>query len=193
MDAELLPKGEVWLVRHAETEWSISGRHTGRTDIPLTDAGRDAARALAPRLAAHDFALVLVSPLGRALETANLAGVGVNAVPSPGLLEWDYGEYEGITTREIHEGRPGWSLWSDGCPGGESPDDVGARVDDVIATACAADGDVLLVAHGHVLRTLGARWIGRPAADGARLALQTGGICVLGTEHDNRVIHRWGA
>jgi probable phosphoglycerate mutase len=193
MGDALLPRGEVWLIRHAETEWSVDGRHTGRADIPLTDDGCRSAAALAPRLAGHDFALVLCSPLQRAVQTAQLAGVGCGAVASPDLMEWDYGEFEGVTTVEIKEGRPDWDLWRDGCPGGESPDDVAARADDVIRTACEADGDVLLVSHGHLLRVLGARWIGLPAAAGARLSLGTGALCVLGQERGVRTIRAWGS
>jgi probable phosphoglycerate mutase len=193
MGVERLPHGEVWLIRHAETEWSVDGRHTGRTDIPLTADGRAAAAALAPRLARRDFALVLTSPLSRASETAKLAGMGGGAIASDDLIEWDYGEYEGITSAEIHTERPDWSLWRDGCPGGESPQQVGVRADRVIDAACEAQGDVALFAHGHVLRVLGARWIGLEPAAGARLALRTGTISVLGTEHDVRVIKSWGA
>lgn len=191
-----LPHGEVWLVRHAETEWSKTGRHTGRSDIPLTDAGRDAARALAPRLADVDFAAVRCSPLGRAQETARLAGIDLDAehaVLDDDLLEWDYGDYEGIRTAEIREGRPGWFLWRDGCPGGEDAEDVGARVDRVIEAACQVQGNVLLVAHGHLLRVLGSRWITEPPAHGARLSLDVGRICVLGQERGVRSIWRWGA
>lgn len=196
MNDEPLPRGEVWLVRHAETAWSKVGRHTGRTDIPLTDAGRAAARALAPRLAEQTFAAVFCSPLSRARETATLAGVDLNrphVTLDEDLLEWDYGSYEGITTPEIREDAPGWFLWTDGCPGGEQPDDVGARVDRAIEAVCAVDGDVLVVAHGHLLRVFGARWMGQPAAHGAHLILDTGGICVLGQERDVRAIRRWGA
>lgn len=191
-----LPKGEVWLVRHAATEWADAGRHTGRTDVPLTDPGRDDARALAPRLAGETFAAVRCSPLARARETATLAGVdldGSNVTLDEDLVEWDYGDYEGITTPQIREQRPGWFLWADGCPGGETADDVGARVDRVIAAVCAVDGDVLLVAHGHLLRVLGARWMGLPAAGGAHLTLDTGGICILGQERGVRAVRRWGA
>jgi len=182
---------EVWLFRHAETEWSLSGRHTGRTDIPLTDAGRERAAQTAALIAGHDWAAVLSSPLGRARETAALAGLGDRAVDRDDLLEWDYGDYEGITTAEIQATRTDWSLWTDGCPGGEQADDVGARVDRVIAEALAADGDVALFAHGHVLRVLGARWLEQPAAFGGRLALSTASICVLGFEHGTRVTWRW--
>jgi probable phosphoglycerate mutase len=192
----LLPRGEVWLVRHAETEWSRTGRHTGRTDLPLTDAGQDAARELAPRLAGRAFAQVRVSPLGRARRTATLAGVDLEAehvVIDDDLLEWDYGDYEGITTPQIREERPGWFLWRDGCPAGEDAADVGRRVDRVIAEVCAVDGDVLIVAHGHLLRVLAARWLAQPPAFGGRLTLDTGGICVLGQERGLRAVRRWNA
>jgi broad specificity phosphatase PhoE len=184
---------EVWLVRHAETEWSRTGKHTGRTDIPLTDNGREVARSLRPRLEGHAFALVLCSPLARARETAKLAGLECSGLRDD-LLEWDYGEYEGITTPEIRERRPGWYLWRDGVPGGETADDVGARCDRVIAEARAADGDVVaLVAHGHILRALGARWVDAPAAFGGRLHLCTGSISVLGYEREVASIHLWNA
>ena len=182
---------ELWLVRHAETAWSVSGRHTGRTDIPLTPAGRATAATLRPRLAGHSFALALSSPLGRARETAELAGLGSRVQLRPALLEYDYGDYEGITTAQIREQRPNWYLWRDGVPGGESPDDVGARVDEVIAEALRADGDVVCVAHGHVLRVLAARWLEQPAAFAGRLALSTGATCVLGFEREVRVAWRW--
>ncbi len=182
---------ELWLVRHAETEWSLSKRHTGRTDIPLTDAGRRRARALGPRLSSREWALVLTSPLGRARETCELAGLGDRAQLRDDLLEWDYGEYEGVTTAAIRESDPDWFLWRDGCPGGEAPADVEARVDRVIAEALEVDADVVVFAHGHVLRALGARWLEQPMAIGGRLALSTGAICVLGFERDVRVVWRW--
>ena len=191
MGGELLPSGEVWLIRHAATEWSLDGRHTGRTDIPLTEDGRNSARELEPRLRGHDFALTLVSPLQRALQTAELAGVGAGAVASADLMEWDYGEYEGVTTKQIREGRPDWWLWRDGCPGGESPDDVARRADRAIETVCEADGDVLVVSHGHFLRVLGARWIALEPAAGARLGLRTAAVCVLGQERGLRNIKVW--
>ncbi len=181
---------ELWLVRHAETEWSRDGRHTGRTDVPLTETGREHAATLAPVLASRAFALVLTSPLSRARDTAALTGFG-DAAPRDGLLEYDYGDYEGITTAEIREGRADWSLWRDGVPGGEAPDDVGARVDAIIAEARGTDGDVLCFAHGHVLRVLAARWLGEPAAFAGRLALSTGAICVLGWEREVPVMWRW--
>ena len=182
---------EVWLLRHAETEWSRDGRHTGRTDVPLTKAGREHARALRDRLAGHAFALVLSSPLSRALQTAELAGLAAEVRDD--LVEFDYGDYEGVTTSQIRERRPGWDLWSDGAPNGETPADVGHRVDRVIAEALGADGDVALVAHGHVLRALAARWVEQPAAFGGRLRLDTGSTSVLGFEREVRVIRRWNA
>ncbi len=182
---------EIVLVRHAETEWSLTGRHTGRTDIPLTEQGRAAAAALAPRLRGRSFALVLVSPLRRARETCELCGLGAQARPLEQLLEWDYGDYEGLTTAEIHSTRPGWNLWRDGCPGGESAADVGARADSVIAEFEHADGDVAVFSHGHMLRVLGARWIALYPAEGGRLGLSTGAICVLGHERSTRILARW--
>jgi probable phosphoglycerate mutase len=149
---------EVWLLRHAETEWSRTGKHTGRTDIPLTDAGREVARALRERVAGQSFSAVLSSPLERARETAQLAGLEITGVRDD-LLEWDYGDYEGLTTPEIREDRPSWYLWRDGVPGGESPDDVAARCDRVVEELLGLEGVVALVAHGHILRALGARWI----------------------------------
>ncbi|HEY6761534.1 MAG TPA: histidine phosphatase family protein [Baekduia sp.] len=182
---------EVWLIRHAETEWSKSGQHTGRTDIPLTDEGRRHAAELPARLAGKTFAAVYVSPLSRARETAELAGFGARAVVDDDLMEYDYGDYEGLTTPQIRESRPDWNLWRDGVPNGETPDDVGARADRVIARALAVDGDVALFAHGHILRVLGARWIEQPAALAGRLALSTGAICELGYERETRVIRAW--
>jgi len=184
---------QVWLVRHAETEWSRSGRHTGRTDVPLTEAGRARAQALAGPLGAHDFALVIASPLSRARETARLAGLGDEPEIREDLLEWDYGDYEGITTPEIREGRPGWYLWRDGVPNGETPAEVAARCDRVIEEVLAVDGDVALVAHGHILRALGARWIEEPVAFGGRLFLSTGSLSVLGFEREVRVLRSWNA
>jgi broad specificity phosphatase PhoE len=181
---------EVWLVRHAETEWSRTGKHTGRTDIPLTDKGREVARSLRPRLEGHAFALVLCSPLARARETAQLAGLECSGLRDD-LLEWDYGEYEGLTTPEIREQRPDWYLWRDGVPGGESPEDVAARCDRAIAEVRAVEGDVALVAHGHILRALGARWVDAPIALGGRLHLGTGSLSVLAYERENSVISRW--
>jgi broad specificity phosphatase PhoE len=183
--------GDLWLIRHAETEWSKAKKHTGRTDIPLTDEGREHAHALRQRLAGVAFTAVFVSPLSRARETAELAGLGDRAQLRDELLEFDYGDYEGITTAVIREQRPGWNLWRDDCPGGETADDVGARADRILAEASAVEGDVALVAHGHVLRVIGARWIDEPARFGGRLALDTGALCRLGHERETRVLRSW--
>lgn len=180
---------EFWLVRHAQTEWSVSGQHTGRTDIALTEDGRAHARSL--KLPERDFKLVLTSPLGRALETAELSGFGDRARKRDDLMEWDYGEYEGKTTDEIRVGRPGWFIWKDGVIGGETADDVGDRCDRIIEEALGAGGDVIVFAHGHVLRILAARWAEQPAAFGGRISLATGGVGVLGFEREQRVISRW--
>ena len=181
----------VFAIRHGETEWSLSGQHTGTTDIPLTDNGRRLAETLRPRLARQSFALVLVSPLQRARETCTLTGLGDRGVVEPDLREWNYGEYEGLTPGQIHEARPGWLIFRDGCPGGETPEQVGARVDRVIARARAADGDVALFAHGHVLRVLAARWIGLPAGGGQHFLLDTGTLCVLGYYRDVPALRVW--
>jgi broad specificity phosphatase PhoE len=181
----------VVLVRHGETEWSLSGRHTGKTDIPLTEEGQRQAIALGARLHAWPFGLVLSSPLQRALETCRLAGYGDRVEVRPDLVEWDYGRYEGLTSKQIMETDPTWSLWRDGCPGGELAADVGHRADRVIAEVRGVDGDVLVFAHGHVLRVLAARWLGVPAEDGRHYALQTAALSVLGYEHQDPVIQRW--
>jgi probable phosphoglycerate mutase len=183
---------ELWLVRHGETEWSLSGAHTGRTDIPLTAAGRSKAAAVGRYLAGRHFELVLVSPLQRASETCRLAGYG-NALVDPDLCEWDYGDYEGRTTQQIQAGRPGWSLWTDGVPNGETVTQVGGRAERVIARALAVPGerDVALFAHGHILRILTARWLGLPPADGRLFALGTAAISTLGYERETPVITRW--
>jgi probable phosphoglycerate mutase len=179
------------LVRHGETEWSRSGQHTGNTDIPLTDEGRKAARRLAAALAGRTFARVLTSPLGRAADTCRLAGFGDAAEVREELVEWDYGEYEGRTTADIRKERPGWSVWSDGCPGGEPVAAVGRRVDAVISELRELDGDAVLFAHGHVLRVLAARWIGLEPAAGALLALSTATVSVLGWERERAVVRLW--
>ena len=185
---------EVWLVRHGETEWSRSKRHTGRTDIALTEAGHEQARELAPALAGHEFAHVYSSPLQRARQTCADAGFVDRATLRDELLEWDYGEYEGLTTAEIHAGpQPGWLLWTDGCPGGEGPEGIAARVDPLVEELRRLDGDAILFAHGHVLRVLAARWIEQPASAGQRLALATGTISRLGLEHVYPVIRLWNA
>jgi probable phosphoglycerate mutase len=184
-------KREIWLVRHGETEWSRSGAHTGRTDLPLTPAGRENAAALGRLLAGHRFGLVLCSPMQRARETCRLAGYGDAALIEPNLREWDYGDFEGRTTASIRQEIPGWSLWVSGVRNGETVDQVAARADAVIARALAAEGDAALFAHGHILRILTARWLGL-AGDGGRLfALGTASIGVLGYERETRVITRW--
>jgi broad specificity phosphatase PhoE len=192
--------GDLILLRHGETEWSLSGRHTGRTDIPLTAHGEAAATALAPVLARHHIAAVFSSPARRAVTTAALAGLD-HAQPDPDLWEWDYGGYEGLTTTQISEQRPGWYLWRDGViPGdaehpGETVEQVGQRVDRVLARALLllAGGDVVLVAHGHVLRVLTARYLGLEPSAGRLFQLDTGTISTLGTEHDQPVIASWNA
>ena len=182
---------EVVLVRHGQTEWSLSGQHTGTTDIPLTEQGRRHAEALGARLAGWRFERVLSSPLARALDTCRLAGMGDRAEVTDDLREWDYGEYEGRRTLDIREERPGWGLWVDGVPGGETVDEVGRRADRVIETVRHADGDVALFAHGHVLRVLAARWVGLPPDHGRLLALSTASISVLGWERETAVVERW--
>lgn len=177
------------LVRHGETEWSASGKHTSTTDLPLTENGRDAARGLRERLAGREFSLVLASPRARAQDTARLAGFDPEIEPD--LVEIDYGDYEGVTTAEIREHRPGWSLWADGSPGGETLAQAGGRADRVLARALAADGDAAVFAHGHILRVLAARWIDLAPEGGARFALNTAAICELGFERETRVIRRW--
>jgi broad specificity phosphatase PhoE len=181
----------VFAIRHGETAWSLSGQHTGTTDIPLTDNGRRLAERLRPVLAKETFSLVLVSPLQRARETCALAGLGDAAVIERDLMEWNYGEYEGLTTKQIHETRPGWLIFRDGGLGGESPEQVGDRVDRVIARARAAEGDVALFAHGHVLRALVARWIGLPASAGQHFLLDTGTLCILGYYRDVPAVKVW--
>jgi len=181
----------VFAVRHGETEWSLSGQHTGTTDIPLTDNGRRLAERLRPILAKESFAVVLVSPMQRARQTCELVGLGDRTVVEPDLMEWNYGEYEGITTAQIHEKRPGWLVFRDGCPGGETPEQVGARVDRVIARAHTANGDVALFAHGHVLRVLVARWIGLPPGGGQHFLLDTGTLCILGDYRGVPAVSVW--
>jgi probable phosphoglycerate mutase len=184
---------EIVLARHGQTEWSRDGRHTGRTDVPLTDEGRRQAESLRPALAQREFALVLTSPLARAAETCRLAGLGERAESREALMEWDYGEYEGITTAEIRARRPGWVLWRDGCPGGETATDVAARVDPVVAELRTLEGDAAVFAHGHVLRVLAARWIELGPEEGASLTLSTGTLSALGWEHEWPVITRWNS
>ena len=186
-------RGELVLARHGETEWSRTGRHTGRTDVPLTDVGRRQASLLAVSLAGRHFERVLSSPLSRALETCRLAGFGDAAETRDELLEWNYGKYDGLTTLEIRSERPGWSLWRDGCPGGETATDVGERADRLLEELRELPGDVALFAHGHVLRVLAARWIGLPAQAGALLALATATVSTLGWERETAVVRLWNA
>ena len=183
---------DVWLVRHGETEWSRDGRHTSVTDVPLTERGIEAAREAGRRLASHPFSLVLTSPRARARRTAELAGFP-DAVVDDDLAEWAYGRYEGITTAEIRETAPGWTVWTQPAPGGEAAEHVHARVDRVIARAHAADGDVLLFGHSHCLRALTARWLGLAVADGRLFRLETATISVLGYERETPVVARWNA
>jgi broad specificity phosphatase PhoE len=184
---------EVVLVRHGETEWSRAGKHTGRTDVPLTDAGREQAVTLGAALRGRAFALVLTSPLSRAAETCRLAGFGDVVQERADLQEWDYGAYEGRTTPEIREERPGWTLWRDGVPDGEMAADVGERTDRVIAELRAADGDAAVFAHGHLLRVLAARWLGFDPVDGRLFALDTATHSVLGYERETAVLRLWNS
>ncbi|MFG2800771.1 histidine phosphatase family protein [Streptomyces pseudovenezuelae] len=190
--------GDLLLVRHGETEWSVSGQHTSWTDLPLTQHGEEQAKSLAPLLSDRTFSLALTSTLDRAIRTAELAGI-TGAMTDPDLHEWDYGAYEGVTTVDIHRTRPDWNLWTDGVPPGpdghpgESPEEVGRRADRVLARVDAAlpDGDVVLVAHAHFLRVLTARRLGLAPADGRLFQLATGTVSRLSTEHDRPVIAEW--
>ena len=181
----------VFAMRHGQTAWSLSGQHTGTTDIPLTDNGRRLAERMRPVLAANAFGLVLCSPMQRARETCELAGLGDRAIIDSDLVEWNYGEYEGLTTEQIHEASPGWLIFRDGCPGGEAPEQVSARVDRVIARSCAVAGNTALFAHGHLLRVFAARWIGLPASGGQHFLLNTGTLCVLGYYHETPAVRIW--
>ncbi|WP_309647727.1 histidine phosphatase family protein [Nocardioides sp.] len=187
---------ELWLVRHGPTEWSENGRHTSVTDLPLLPHGEELARELAPRLtgasSATPFAQVLTSPRRRARRTAALAGFA-HAEVDDDLVEWAYGDYEGITTPQIRESVPGWTVWTGGCPGGESPDEVGARLDRVVGRARRASGATLVFAHGHSLRVLTARWLGLPVQDGRLFRLDTATVSVLGYERESPVVLRWNS
>jgi broad specificity phosphatase PhoE len=190
----LTPRGRrvnVFVIRHGETAWSLSGQHTGTTDIPLTENGRRLAQRMRPVLAKKAFALVLCSPMQRARETCELAGLGDRAVIDADLVEWNYGEYEGLTPKQIHEVAPGWLIFRDGCPGGEAPEQVGARVDRVIARSREVDGDTALFAHGHVLRVLAARWIGLPPSGGQHFLLNTGTLCILSYYYEVPAVQIW--
>jgi broad specificity phosphatase PhoE len=180
--------GRLVIVRHADTAWTVSGQHTGRTDLPLNDDGIAKALGLRERLGAWTFATVWSSPLVRAAETARLAGY--EPITREDLLEWNYGDYEGLTSAQIRERRPDWDLWRDGCPGGENAGDVARRADAVIA-ALPPEGDALVFSHGHMLRVLSARWLGLEAVDGALFPLAPGGIGVLDHEQGRRVLRTW--
>jgi broad specificity phosphatase PhoE len=182
---------EIWLVRHGETEWSRTGKHTGRTDIPLTAEGERQARALAPALAAHAFGQVLTSPLRRARHTCELSGFGDRARAVPELMEWDYGEYEQRLTVDVRREVPGWTIWTHPVPGGEALEDVARRARHVLAEVAAGEGDALLFAHGHLLRVLATCWLGLAPAAGGLFALGAGSISVLGFETERKVVLRW--
>lgn len=181
----------VYIVRHGATEWSVSGQHTSRTDLPLLQPGREQAAEVGEKLHDREFDLVLCSPLLRARETCRLAGLGDAAQLTDDLCEWDYGEYEGLTTPQIRERDPDWNLWSDGCPGGETPADIGARVDRVLERIAGVDGDAVAFAHGHVLRVLTARWLEMEVAAGARFKLEAGSLGILGHERDTQALEGW--
>lgn len=184
---------KVHVFRHGATEWSVSGKHTGLTDVPLTGAGRRNAERLRPLVEGQPFAVVMSSPLQRALDTCRLAGLGDRAQVVDDLVEWDYGDYEGRTSEEIHRSDPGWQVFNDGCPNGESPADVGQRVDRVVERVRRAEGDVALFAHGHVLRVLAARWLGLAPAYGRFFDLDTATYNILGYYHDSPAVLRWNA
>jgi broad specificity phosphatase PhoE len=184
---------EVYLIRHGETEWSVSGQHTSITDIPLTENGRCVAKRLKPVLTKETFALVLTSPLQRAWETCELAGLGGCAEIDRDLMEWNYGDYEGLTSQQIHTKNPGWMVFTDGCPGGESPEQVGARIDRVIARVRAVEGHVALFGHGHVFRAFAARWLGRRAAEGGHFLLDTATLSILSDYWGIPAVKQWNA
>jgi broad specificity phosphatase PhoE len=186
-------RGLVYLVRHGQTAWTITGQHTGRTDLPLTAQGEEDARALGPRLEDLKFELVLASPLRRAQRTCELAGFASRASLDPDLLEWDYGNYEGRTLAEVHRERPDWELFRDGCPGGESVSQITERIDRVVSRLRAGEGNTLIFSSGHALRILAARWVDSPAALGRRLVLDPTHLCVLGYDHNgaDSVIRLW--
>jgi len=183
---------EIYLLRHGETEWSLSGKHTGVTDLALTEQGRQQARRLQPELAATNFQRVLTSPMRRARETCELAGLGGRAEIDPDLMEWNYGDYEGLTSEQIHVHCPGWTIFNDGGgPGGETPEQVGVRADRVIARVRALKSDAALFAHGHVLRVLAARWLGLTPGAGAHFLLDTATLCVLSSYGGIAAFKRW--
>lgn len=181
---------EVWLLRHGQTEWSVSGQHTGISDVPLTEAGEQAARSLQPFLAKTSFDAVFTSPLQRAWRTAELAGVSGAQIDAQ-LVEWDYGTYEGMTRAEVRKEQPDWTVWKDGAPDGESPQQVSDRADELVARYRSMTGRVLLVAHGHILRVLAVRWLGQPVLLGERLLLDTATVSVLGFDRGTPALQRW--
>lgn len=193
MTTRSLSAGEVVLIRHGETEWSLSGRHTGNTDIPLTTKGEQEAQALAPLLADLGVELVLVSPLQRARRTCELAGLAEGARVEPDLREWNYGAYEGLTSEQIQREAPGWMVFRDGCPEGESPAQIGARTDRVIQQIRAHGGKVAVVAHGHLLRVLAARWIGSPPSQGSHFLLDTATLSILSSYRGEPALGCWNA
>jgi len=182
---------EIWLFRHGQTAWSVSGQHTGRTDLPLTEAGREQAEALGQYLAGRKFDLVLSSPLARAAETCRLAGYGEVARFTDDLMEWDHGEYEGLRPADILKKRPGWTIWNDGVPGGETIEQVEQRARNVVGLTEAVDGGVAVFSHSHLLRILAARWLGLPPDAGRHFDLDTASISVLGYSRDASVIRKW--
>jgi probable phosphoglycerate mutase len=182
---------QVYLIRHGETEWSLSGQHTGRTDIPLTENGRNMAGRLAPVLAKESFEMIMTSPLRRARDTCALAGLDERAETDPDLMEWNYGDYEGLTTNQIHTQAPGWMLFRDGCPGGENAEQVAARVDRLIARVRAVDGHVALFAHGHVFRLFAARWLGLSPEAGCHFLLDPATLSILSYYRGIPAVKRW--
>jgi len=191
MSPSTIAKHRLFVIRHGATEWSRGGQHTGHTDIPLLPEGEAQARATGALLAGHEFALVLTSPLQRARRTCELVGLADQSEIEPNLIEWDYGDYEGITSAQIHETVPGWTVWTGAVPGGETIDQVAARADAVIERALTADGDTIVFAHGHILRMLTARWCELDPTEGRRFVLDPATLCVLGWEHASRAILQW--
>jgi len=184
---------QVYLIRHGETEWSLSGQHTGITDIPLTENGRNVAKQLEPILAKENFTMILTSPLERARKTCELAGLGAHAEIDRDLMEWNYGEYEGLTPKQIDAQAPGWMIFTDGCPGGESPAQVSARADRLVARVRSVEGDVALFAHGHIFRVFAARWLGLPVTAGCHFLLDTATLSILSYYRNLPAIRRWNA
>ena len=187
---------KIFMIRHGETEWSRSGQHTSRTDLPLTPNGEAVARQLAGRLTGKQFAHIFVSPRQRAQQTCQLAGLGTTAQVEPRLSEWDYGDYEGLTSPAIHKERPGWTIYRDGCPNGESPDQIAARADSLVSDLRKLTGDIVVFSHGHFLRVLGIRWVAQPVLEARHFGLDTASISILSYEHDRLdmpIIQQWNA